>query len=102
MVELKLSRYIYSVTSNVGNVYRRFMPLRHYSSTFSMRFIEVGKPGSGHESQCNETSTSPHYFTERNGPERTRTPHYFTERNGRYSAVSDRALEKEKGYSVLD
>ena len=33
----------------------------------------------------------------RNGPERTRTPHYFTEQNGRYSAVSDRALEKEKG-----
>jgi len=41
---------------NVGNVYRRLMPLRNYLSTFSIRFMEVGKPGSGHESQCNETS----------------------------------------------
>ena len=39
----------------------------------------------------------PHYFTERNGRERTRIPHYFTERNGRFSAVSDRVLEKDKG-----
>jgi len=54
MVELKLSRYNDS-NVNVGNVYRRPMPLRNYLSIFS-RFIEVGKPGSGHESQCNETS----------------------------------------------
>ena len=28
----------------------------------------------------------PHYFTERNGPERTGTPHYSTERNGHASS----------------